>query len=283
VTPRRGGALLIVALLLLPGTAFAQPAETVEYYGQDVIGSIRIVFSPAGAVLARQDYEPFGRPLFTAAALPREGFGAQEPDDETVQSYFHARMFQQRTGRFTRVDPIFVALFEPQRWVALQKSESSSVQMKVLIAAMFAVAAAIAGIQMFSLDGILGIVAPLGFSEDTRYAPGYSTAAFMAVHRGDAERRVVELLGEPLTTAYLYASGPCQIVWISLGTASDSFPETCVVKRREAMTVVRASLGMPTQQVWLYSDSPSDKSYRERVIYIQDGTVIRVRTGFYVD
>jgi RHS repeat-associated protein len=112
---RQGRALLILALLLLPRVALAQPAETVEYYGQDVIGSIRIVFSPAGAVLARQDYEPFGRRLFTTPAMPREGFGAQAEDSETTQAYFHARMFQSRTGRFSRPDPQLRAVDDPQK------------------------------------------------------------------------------------------------------------------------------------------------------------------------
>jgi hypothetical protein len=104
-------ALLIAALLRLPRVALGQPAETIEYYGQDVIGSIRIVFSPAGTVLARQDYEPFGRALFTVPAMPKEGFGAQEVDDESAQGYFHARMFQYRTGRFNSADQGRIVLF----------------------------------------------------------------------------------------------------------------------------------------------------------------------------
>lgn len=107
----------LALLCLLPRVAAAQaPAETIEYYAQDAIGSIRVVFSPAGTVLARQDYAPFGRQLFTVPAMPKEGYGAQEKDDETDQAYFHARMFQARTGRFTRPDPIQAGMFEPQRW-----------------------------------------------------------------------------------------------------------------------------------------------------------------------
>jgi RHS repeat-associated protein len=111
---------LVIALALVclvPRVAAAQAqAETIEYYAQDAIGSIRVVFSPAGTVLARQDYGPFGRQLFTVPAMPKEGFGAQEKDDESDQSYFHARMFQARTGRFTQTDPVFNALFDPRAW-----------------------------------------------------------------------------------------------------------------------------------------------------------------------
>ena len=109
---------LIVALgllLTLPRVAAAQ-GETIEYYAHDAIGSVRVVFTVNGTVLGRQDYGPFGQPIFSVPAMPKEGFGAQEKDGETDQAYFHARMFQARTGRFTRVDPIFRGLFEPQSW-----------------------------------------------------------------------------------------------------------------------------------------------------------------------
>ena len=103
---------LILAIVMFPAVARAQaPAETIEYYGTDVIGSIRIVWDANGNVLGRQDYAPFGRPLFPVAGLPKQGFGAQATDDETDQAYFHARMFEARTGRFTRVDPIFADCF----------------------------------------------------------------------------------------------------------------------------------------------------------------------------
>lgn len=110
--------LLILLLVVgaLPSIARAQtPPETIEYYGTDAIGSIRIVFQPDGATVGRQDYAPFGRPLFPVPAPPKEAFGGQEKDDEADQAYFHARMFQARTGRFTRADPLFGSLFEPQR------------------------------------------------------------------------------------------------------------------------------------------------------------------------
>lgn len=109
-------ALIALAILALPSLARAQaPAETIEYYGADAIGSIRIVWDANGTVLARQDYAPFGRPLFPVPAMPKEGFGGNEKDDETDQAYFHARMFQARTGRFARPDPIFNPLFANRR------------------------------------------------------------------------------------------------------------------------------------------------------------------------
>ncbi len=69
-----------------------------------------------GNVLARQDYAPFGKPLFTAPALPKEGFVGNEKDDETDLGNFHARMFQARTGRFNRTDPVYDGISNPQAW-----------------------------------------------------------------------------------------------------------------------------------------------------------------------
>ena len=103
-------------LLAIPGVARAQQAEVVEYYAQDAIGSIRIVWDATGAMLGRHDYSPFGRSLFPAPAMPREGFGSQETDDETNQAYFHARMLRAGLARFTRPDPVQDAIFEPERW-----------------------------------------------------------------------------------------------------------------------------------------------------------------------
>jgi outer membrane protein assembly factor BamE (lipoprotein component of BamABCDE complex) len=51
--------------------------------------------------------------------------------------------------------------------------------------------------------GILlsGIVAILYFkSFDTRYAPGYSEAAFKSLKIGDTEQKVLSLLGKPMST-----------------------------------------------------------------------------------
>jgi RHS repeat-associated protein len=109
-------ALGVVALLaLVADAASAQtPTEGIEYYATDAIGSIRIVFDVNGTVLGRQDYGPFGRELFPAPALPKERFAGQESDGESQQSHFHARQYQERTGRLTRVDPMFAGLFDPQ-------------------------------------------------------------------------------------------------------------------------------------------------------------------------
>lgn len=107
---------VVVLLLALAIPSVARAQETIEYYGTDAIGSIRIVFAPTGQVLGRQDYGPFGNQLLAVPQLPAERFAGQTTDDESQQANFHARILQARSGRFTRPDPIQGDVFVPQRW-----------------------------------------------------------------------------------------------------------------------------------------------------------------------
>jgi RHS repeat-associated protein len=109
---------VLVGLGLLPRPAGAQ--EVIEYYAQDALGSVRVVFDAAGQVTARADYEPFGE-AFTwsgsvGGALPAERFTGQERDPEASQDYFGARYYQPRHGRFSQGDPVYAGLFDPQQW-----------------------------------------------------------------------------------------------------------------------------------------------------------------------
>lgn len=118
----RGVRLCLTALLLVVGgqRAWAQ-TEVVEYYGQDALGSIRIVFDVNGAAIARADYEPFGE-LFAVpnmpgtSRLPAKQFTGQERDAEASLDYFGARFLVPRTGRFSEIDPVYGGSFDPQQW-----------------------------------------------------------------------------------------------------------------------------------------------------------------------
>jgi RHS repeat-associated protein len=114
-TVRRTLLLTTLALLATASRAAAQ-AETTEYYGTDAVGSVRIVFNASGAVLGRQDYDPFGREILAASGVPPERFGGQSTDGEVQQGYFHARQFQSRVGRFAAADPALEDVVDPQRW-----------------------------------------------------------------------------------------------------------------------------------------------------------------------
>ena len=106
---------LLVVGLLVPTSASAQ-GETVEYYGVDAIGSVRVVFNATGAMVGRKDYAPFGEELGASAGIPNERFAELSRDGESGLDYAQARMYQFRTGRFNTVDPVYAGLFQPQAW-----------------------------------------------------------------------------------------------------------------------------------------------------------------------
>jgi RHS repeat-associated protein len=111
-------ARLIVAALLAAGSAapaYAQ-SETIEYYGLDALGSVRVIFDQQGNVVDRMDYGPFGENLRAAIKFPTQQFAQLAMDAETGQDYAQARNYSAGTGRFNRVDPMYAGLFEPQRW-----------------------------------------------------------------------------------------------------------------------------------------------------------------------
>jgi RHS repeat-associated protein len=106
---------LLVLLCGLAASVAAQ-TETIEYYGTDAVGSVRVVFDANGTVLGRQDYDPFGREILSAWGVPPERFGGQTTDAEIEQAYFHARQLQRRLGRFQTTDPIVGNTLNPQSW-----------------------------------------------------------------------------------------------------------------------------------------------------------------------
>jgi hypothetical protein len=155
--------------------------------------------------------------------------------------------------------------------------------MKIIAVILAAATVATTAIEALSLDGILGIVAPWGFHEDTRYAPGYSTSAFRSIQRGEPEEHVTRVLGSPLTVSLVYESAACRVVWIRGAVVADTSSESCAVTPGQSADAVRRLLGPPTEEHWLYSESPSDQSYRERVVIIRDRMVAAVKSGYYID
>jgi hypothetical protein len=95
-------------ILVAPVVALAQ-TETTEYYALDAIGSVRAVFDPTGAVLARRDYTPFGRELSSSGGTtPDRKFAALFRDGEAGLDYAEARSYQVRAAVST--DPILCML-----------------------------------------------------------------------------------------------------------------------------------------------------------------------------
>jgi len=113
----RGGvlALLLLAVLLLPGRALAQGQTAVEYYHLDALGSVRAVTNAAGQVIRQHDFDPFGAELaVTFPNADRKLFTGHERDSETSLDHFGARYYRADLGRFTTVDPVGGRLADPQ-------------------------------------------------------------------------------------------------------------------------------------------------------------------------
>ena len=106
----------IVALCLGAATPVAAQTETIEYYGLDHLGSVRVIFDQNGQPIDRMDYGPFGENLKAAIKLAFEQYAQLARDAETGQDYAEARNYSPATGRFNRIDPVYAGLFEPQLW-----------------------------------------------------------------------------------------------------------------------------------------------------------------------
>jgi RHS repeat-associated protein len=109
--------VLLVAIALgatvMPAAA---QSETIEYYGLDALGSVRVIFNAQGTVVDRMNYGPFGENLGAGVKFPAEMFAQLARDAESGQDYAQARNYSASTGRFNRVDPVYAGLFDPQKW-----------------------------------------------------------------------------------------------------------------------------------------------------------------------
>jgi RHS repeat-associated protein len=108
--------LLTLALLAFAAAPAAAQTETVEYYGLDALGSVRVIFDQNGQALERMDYGPFGANLKAAIKMSFEQYAQLARDAETGQDYAEARNYRPDTARFTRPDPIYAGVLDPQLW-----------------------------------------------------------------------------------------------------------------------------------------------------------------------
>ncbi len=109
-----------------------EPVSTaqVSYLTSDHLGSPRINTDANGAVTARHDYMPFGEEIDSAMTAQRsinynyggdtirQKFTAYERDNETDLDYAQARMYVNKLGRFTTIDPLMASAktMRPESW-----------------------------------------------------------------------------------------------------------------------------------------------------------------------
>jgi RHS repeat-associated protein len=95
---------------------------TISYTTTDHLGSPRVITDKLGNVKSRRDFMPFGEDIFadiggrTAAQKYssnaddiRQKFTGYQKDSETSLDFAEARMYENRYGRFTAVDPLMAS------------------------------------------------------------------------------------------------------------------------------------------------------------------------------
>ena len=96
--------------------------STTSYLTSDILGSPRVITNSAGAVVLRRDLMPFGEELSADTANRttalkfghgndnvRQRFTGYEKDIETGLDFAEARYYDNRSGRFTAVDPLLAS------------------------------------------------------------------------------------------------------------------------------------------------------------------------------
>ena len=136
-------------------------------------------------------------------------------------------------------------------------------------------------------DAIVGFLR----REDTRYAAGFSDAAFRTVAPGQSESDVRRVLGPPLAEFWFYTPADprppderpaptrhaCLIVRFESGAvAAARDAEACKTRGVGiglSSVEVHARLGSPSESCWQYSWSPGGAAYRQRLVCFSSGTV----------
>ena len=108
--------VLTLALIACAAAPASAQTETIEYYGLDALGSVRVIFDQNGQPIERMDYGPFGENLKSAIKMSFEQFALLARDSETGQDYAEARNYSPAAGRFSTVDPVYAGLAQTQKW-----------------------------------------------------------------------------------------------------------------------------------------------------------------------
>ncbi len=97
---------------------------TTSYTATDQLGSPRVITDSNGNVVSRRDFMPFGEEItnnigerdpnntslkYGVADGIRQKFTGYQKDDETGLDFAEARMYENRHGRFTAVDPLLAS------------------------------------------------------------------------------------------------------------------------------------------------------------------------------
>ena len=104
-----------------PGTApiaqVGHSSATEQYLHGDLVGSVRLITSSAGAAVGTTEYDPYGnRSQHTGSSDSSIGYTGAWTDPTTALVYLRARDYDPGTGQFTSVDPALDATRQPYEY-----------------------------------------------------------------------------------------------------------------------------------------------------------------------
>ncbi|MFN0140400.1 MAG: RHS repeat domain-containing protein [Pyrinomonadaceae bacterium] len=97
------------------------PNPTTSYTATDMLGSPRVITNALGEVTSRRDFMPFGEQVYSEPSYRptslkyntgddlRQKFTGYQKDEETQLDFAEARMYQNKHGRFTAIDPLLAS------------------------------------------------------------------------------------------------------------------------------------------------------------------------------
>ena len=104
---RRFHQALALALFLLTAASMVPAAETVIYYHLDALGSPVAATDANGAVVWKEDYQPYGnRVEYQDGNTNSLWYTGKERDTAVGLDYFGARWYNPTLGRFNAIDPV---------------------------------------------------------------------------------------------------------------------------------------------------------------------------------
>src|SRR3989338_196191 len=105
--PRRLFYFLLFTIYYLLFTPSASSAETLHFIHSDHLGSTGLTTDPAGKLVSKQVYYPFGSTRATSGTLPtRHQYTGQISDTDTTGLYYYnARYYNPQIAKFTQADP----------------------------------------------------------------------------------------------------------------------------------------------------------------------------------
>jgi outer membrane protein assembly factor BamE (lipoprotein component of BamABCDE complex) len=142
------------------------------------------------------------------------------------------------------------------------------------------------------LDGIVGVFAPAIYPTQTNYAARYSDARFRRIQKGMTENDVVSIIGEPLSESWTYSGAvpTCRVLWynegiLTLPKTADGQSNCGSLHLNNGMTraTVSSILGPPSNIAWMYTESRTGRSFRQRIVEFNSGVVSKVVAEFYID